>query len=222
MTPERPDKLPEYAVSDEAAAYIADALMELALQFESVHWPDTPPPPIHRPKERRRSPRSVRQTPPFKDQVDAARLPFLSFLPAFFCSARAASILPSRPRNSAAAAHRACQGWTRLRGHPKGLALTGPSTAASSTAHRGSRSAKTPAEGGQITSESIPLEFSEVHAAGNTRQRTPFTGRVSGSLASTGSRSTAIECRAAAEPAERRASSTPGSSPRPPASRRRC
>ena len=38
MTPKRPDKLPEYAVSDEAAAYIADALMELALQFESAHF----------------------------------------------------------------------------------------------------------------------------------------------------------------------------------------
>jgi hypothetical protein len=28
----------EYAVSDEAAAYIADALMELALQFEATHF----------------------------------------------------------------------------------------------------------------------------------------------------------------------------------------
>ncbi len=37
MTPERPVKLPEYAVSDEAAAYIADALMDLALQFEAAH-----------------------------------------------------------------------------------------------------------------------------------------------------------------------------------------
>ncbi len=37
MTPERPDKLPGYAVSDEAAAYIADALMDLALQFEAAH-----------------------------------------------------------------------------------------------------------------------------------------------------------------------------------------
>src|ERR1700730_15499944 len=48
----------------------------------------------------------------------------------FFGSTRAASILPSRPRNRTAAARRACQGWPRLRGHPKGLALTGPSTAA--------------------------------------------------------------------------------------------
>ena len=31
-------KIPEYAVSDEAAAYIADALMELALQFEATHF----------------------------------------------------------------------------------------------------------------------------------------------------------------------------------------
>jgi hypothetical protein len=30
--------LSEFAVSDEAAAYIADALMELALQFESLHF----------------------------------------------------------------------------------------------------------------------------------------------------------------------------------------
>jgi hypothetical protein len=37
MTPERPDTLPGYAVSDEAAAYIADALMDLALQFEAAH-----------------------------------------------------------------------------------------------------------------------------------------------------------------------------------------
>jgi hypothetical protein len=30
--------LTDYAVSDEAAAYIADALMELALKFESEHF----------------------------------------------------------------------------------------------------------------------------------------------------------------------------------------
>src|SRR5258708_28986768 len=41
----------------------------------------------------------------------------------FFCSTRAASILPSRPPNRTAAARRACQGWPRLRGHPKGLGL---------------------------------------------------------------------------------------------------
>jgi hypothetical protein len=29
--------LTDYAVSDEAAAYIADALMELALEFEATH-----------------------------------------------------------------------------------------------------------------------------------------------------------------------------------------
>src|SRR5258707_13619068 len=50
----------------------------------------------------------------------------------FFGSPRAASILPSRPPNRTAAARRACQGWPRLRGHPKGLALTGLSTAARS------------------------------------------------------------------------------------------
>ena len=29
---------PEYAVSDEAAAYIADALVQLAMQFEATHF----------------------------------------------------------------------------------------------------------------------------------------------------------------------------------------
>jgi hypothetical protein len=29
---------PKYAVSDEAAAYIADALMEIALQFEATYF----------------------------------------------------------------------------------------------------------------------------------------------------------------------------------------
>ena len=31
-------KLPEYAASDEAAAYIADMLMEIALQFEAAQF----------------------------------------------------------------------------------------------------------------------------------------------------------------------------------------
>ena len=39
MTRKRSAKpLPEYAVSDEAAAYIADALMQLALKFEASHF----------------------------------------------------------------------------------------------------------------------------------------------------------------------------------------
>jgi hypothetical protein len=38
MTHKPRAKPPEYAVSDEAAAYIADALMELALQFEATHF----------------------------------------------------------------------------------------------------------------------------------------------------------------------------------------
>ena len=38
MTRSRSFKLPEYAVSDEAAAYIADTLMEIALQFEATHF----------------------------------------------------------------------------------------------------------------------------------------------------------------------------------------
>jgi hypothetical protein len=39
-------KLPEYAASDEAAAYIADMLMEIALQFESAHFAQIPLPMI--------------------------------------------------------------------------------------------------------------------------------------------------------------------------------
>ena len=38
MTRRRKTKSPEYAVSDEAAAYIADALMEFVLQFEATHF----------------------------------------------------------------------------------------------------------------------------------------------------------------------------------------
>ena len=38
MTRKRAAQSTEYAVSDEAAAYIADALMELALQFEASHF----------------------------------------------------------------------------------------------------------------------------------------------------------------------------------------
>ena len=38
MMRKRPENSSEYAVSDEAAAYIADALMELALQFEATHF----------------------------------------------------------------------------------------------------------------------------------------------------------------------------------------
>ena len=37
MPRRRKENPPEYAVSDEAAAYIADALMEIALQFEATH-----------------------------------------------------------------------------------------------------------------------------------------------------------------------------------------
>ena len=38
MTRKRSAQSPEYAVSDQAASYIADALMELALQFEATHF----------------------------------------------------------------------------------------------------------------------------------------------------------------------------------------
>ena len=38
MTRTRSPDLPDYAVSDEAAAYIADMLMEIALQFEATHF----------------------------------------------------------------------------------------------------------------------------------------------------------------------------------------
>jgi hypothetical protein len=47
MMRKRSAQSPEYAVSDEAAAYIADALMELALQFEATPLrPNTPSLPI--------------------------------------------------------------------------------------------------------------------------------------------------------------------------------
>jgi hypothetical protein len=38
MTRKRSAKCPEYAFSDEAAAYIADTLMEMAVQFEATHF----------------------------------------------------------------------------------------------------------------------------------------------------------------------------------------
>src|ERR1700732_5109446 len=38
MTRKRSAQSSKYAVSDEAASYIADALMELALQFEATHF----------------------------------------------------------------------------------------------------------------------------------------------------------------------------------------
>jgi hypothetical protein len=38
MMRKRKAKSPDYAASDEAAAYIADALMQLALQFEETHF----------------------------------------------------------------------------------------------------------------------------------------------------------------------------------------
>jgi hypothetical protein len=38
MSRKRSAPSPEYVVSNEAAAYIADALMEIALQFEETHF----------------------------------------------------------------------------------------------------------------------------------------------------------------------------------------
>jgi hypothetical protein len=38
MTRTRSLKLPKYAASDEAAAYVADMLMAIALQFEATHF----------------------------------------------------------------------------------------------------------------------------------------------------------------------------------------
>ena len=48
MTRKRSAKYPEYAFSDEAAAYIAGMLMEIALQFRGDPLrPNTPSLPIH-------------------------------------------------------------------------------------------------------------------------------------------------------------------------------
>ena len=67
IPPKRSVRLPGYTVSDEAAAYIADALMNLALAFEAAHFAQ-----IRRhhqaiAQERAGDPstRPVRQTPPF-------------------------------------------------------------------------------------------------------------------------------------------------------------
>jgi hypothetical protein len=38
MMPEPPNPSSEHAASDEAAAYIAQTLMDLALQFEATHF----------------------------------------------------------------------------------------------------------------------------------------------------------------------------------------
>jgi hypothetical protein len=38
MTPTRSLDLPDYPVSDAVAAYIADTLMQIALQFEATHF----------------------------------------------------------------------------------------------------------------------------------------------------------------------------------------
>lgn len=38
MMPKRSNQSSEYAASDEAAAYIAQMLMDLALQFEATHF----------------------------------------------------------------------------------------------------------------------------------------------------------------------------------------
>src|SRR5580704_15853682 len=53
----------------------------------------------------------------------------LSFLIGFFVRPGVPFLRPD-PQYYKAGARRARQGWPRLRGHPKGLALTGTSTAA--------------------------------------------------------------------------------------------
>jgi hypothetical protein len=45
MPPQDYPVLTDYAVSDEGAAYIADALMELALEFEATRLAPNPPTP---------------------------------------------------------------------------------------------------------------------------------------------------------------------------------
>ena len=81
-------KLPEYAVSDEAAAYIADALMEIALQFETTHFDQNPPSLLLPQARTRRQPwpttRSVRATPAILRRRASPQYNAPSFL-AFFC-----------------------------------------------------------------------------------------------------------------------------------------
>ena len=71
MTLKRTAQLPEYAVSDEAAAYIADALMDLALQFEGVHF-----------SQIRRHHQSIAHDPQLRDD-DPAQLDLFGRQPPF-------------------------------------------------------------------------------------------------------------------------------------------
>jgi hypothetical protein len=117
---------PEYAVSNGAATYIADAMMEIALQFEATHFAQIR--------------RHYQSTTPKRDDDLGNSICSANIAPSdatasigihkwpkpFFGSIRAASILPSRPPNLAAAARRAYQGRPRLRSHPQGLGLDWP------------------------------------------------------------------------------------------------
>src|SRR6266852_7514284 len=86
---------------------------------------------------------------------------FLFYLGPFFGSTRAASILPSRPPNLAAVARRACQGWPRLRGHPKGSGLDWPE-------HGGILDRIGAGGACHIIGKFKPVALGEIHAAGDT------------------------------------------------------
>ena len=77
----------------------------------------------------------------------------------FFGSTRAASILPSRPPNLAAAARRACQGWPRLSRPPEGLGLDWP--------EHGGMLDRIGAAGARHLAKFNPVVLRQIHAAGN-------------------------------------------------------
>ncbi len=120
MPTKRSIPLPEYALSDEAAAYIADALMNIALQFESRPLGSNPPlPPSHRARAC-----LVRQTPPFQRRVEPAVLVLSCFAGIlWFGPRREHSSVPAAKSRS-----RRAQGLSRLAAssrQPEGLGLDG-------------------------------------------------------------------------------------------------
>jgi hypothetical protein len=79
----------------------------------------------------------------------------------FFGSTRAASILPSRPLNLAAAERSACQGWPRLPRPPEGLRLDWPE-------HGGTLDRIGPAGARCIIGKFKPVALMQIHPAGNS------------------------------------------------------
>jgi hypothetical protein len=100
----RTDQEHELAVSDEAAVYIADALMQLALHFENTHYAQ-----IRRHHEANATDPDISSA----NRRHAIRAERLSALPSsvrFLCSTAPQALPPPRPRIAAAVARRRRQG----------------------------------------------------------------------------------------------------------------